>query len=137
MNLYVLRLPVGVYMNVRMLVRLRERWLRVGGRKFVADPAHGAGEIQNAQQNQHQRDGKFQGQAEPRRNRKSKEDDGRSDHQNGDGVADSPEDADQPSAGNRLFPADDGGNRDHVIGIGGVAHPKKESDAKNEQDACH
>jgi len=110
---------------------------RMGGGKFVAEPAHGSGEIQNAQQNQHQRHGEFQGQAEPRRNRKSKQNDGRSDHQNGDGVADSPENADQASTRNRLFPADNGRYRDHMVGIGGMAHPKKESDAENEQDAGH
>ncbi len=52
-------------------------------------------------------------------------------------MADSPENSDQASPRNRLFPADNRRYRDHVIGIGGVTHPKKESDAENEKDAGH
>ena len=98
---------------------------------------HRTGQVEHSEQDEHQRDGEFEGESEARRNYYAEEDDGGADNENGEGVSDSPEDADPASAGDGTLPADNGGDGDDMVGIGGVTHAEKESDAKDEEGAGH
>jgi len=75
MNVHVLAMAVQMGMAAMVL--------RMCGRKAVAEPVHGAGQIQHAQQNQHERDREFQCEPEAWRDDDSEENDGRADHQDG------------------------------------------------------
>src|ERR1700730_7607255 len=99
----------------------------VGGKIFFTATFGGAGEIQHAQQNEHQADGKFHGQADARGDHQIKKNDSGAHQNNGDGVAEAPERADQAGVRERAFAADNGGHRDHVIRIGSVAHAQEKS----------
>ena len=52
-------------------------------------------------------------------------------------MAAAPENADERGLHNGALAADDGGDRDHVIGIGCVAHAKQEPDSQNGEAAGH
>jgi len=52
-------------------------------------------------------------------------------------VAAAPEDANERSLQNGTLAADDGGHRDYMIWIGGVAHAKQETDSQNGEAASH
>jgi hypothetical protein len=60
-----------------------------------------------------------------------KEDNHRSDDKNSEGVAESPEYADEASLGDSALPRNDGGNGDHVIRIGGMTHAQKKRQNQN------
>lgn len=111
--------------------------LRMRGREAVAQPVHRPGQIEYAQKNQHERDGEFERESQPRWNHNSKENDRSADDQNGERMADSPQDSDPTSAENRALAAHDGGDGNDMVGIGSVAHAKEEADADDEQDARH
>ena len=49
----------------------------------------------------------------------------------------SPERADQAGLCNGAFAADDRGNGDHVVRIGGMAHAEKKADSQNGEEAGH
>ena len=111
--------------------------MRMRGGEFFADPLGGAGEVENAEKNEHEADGKFHGEAETRGNDEIKEDDSGADDDNGDGVAESPEGADEGGFGEGALAADDGRDGDYVVGIGGMAHTEKEADSENGETAEH
>ena len=110
---------------------------RVGGREFFAEVFGDAGEIQDAEEDQHQADGKFHRQADAGGDGEAEEDDGGADDENRQCVADAPEDADPAGFQDGAFAADDGGDGDDVVGIGGVAHAEDEADAENGQGGGH
>jgi hypothetical protein len=114
----------AVFMDMGML----PSHARMCGREFVADPFHRPGQIQHTKQNQHQANGKFHRQAEPRRDRQTKQDDGRADGDNGQGMTATPQDANYSRFGDRSFAADDRGHGNDVIRIGGMPHPEKKTD---------
>ena len=118
-----------------MYVGMRSGHWGMAGRKFFAEPFHGTREVENAEQNEHQADGKFQGQAGARRNHQTEENDGGPDDSNREGVAAAPEDADSAGFGDGALAADDSGNGNDMIGIGGVAHAEKKTDRKNGEAA--
>ena len=127
---------VGMPMKVKLFVVLMKmcmsaRDARMRGREFFADPHHGTGEIHQPQKDQHQAHREFHGQADTRRDGKSEENDGGADEDNRQSVATAPEDADQAGFGDGAFTANEGGNCDDVIGIGGVTYPEEEADGKN------
>src|SRR5271156_3768633 len=62
--------------------------------KPMGDPLRDAGEIKDSKENQHQAYGQFHGEADARRNRQVKYDNGRSYQKDRDGVAYSPQCAD-------------------------------------------
>lgn len=133
---------VGVPMIVQVSVMLVEMSMfpgnvRMGGGEFFTQPFGDAGEIQNAEENEHQPHGKFHGQADTRRDDDVEENDGGADKDDGDGVAESPKSADEGGFRKRAFAADDSGNGDDVIGIGGMAHAEEEADGENGESADH
>ena len=111
--------------------------LRVCRREAVAEPVHRPSQVENPEQDQHQRDREFQCESEPRRNCHAEKDNRGADGEDGKRVADSPEDADPPSTRDGPFAADNGGDRNDVVGIGGMAHAEEEADSEDEEDARH
>src|SRR5262249_25636105 len=102
---------VSVRMSVRVLAMAVQMGvcasvLRMCGREAVAQPVHGAGQIQNAEQNQHERDRELQREPEARRNDHSEENNGRPDDQDGQRMSHSPENADPAGAWYGPFAAD-------------------------------
>ena len=75
-------------------VSVCSRDTRMAGREFFAEPFHGAGEVEDAEKNQHQADGKFHGEAGAGRDDHAEEDNGAADDGDGERVAAAPEDAD-------------------------------------------
>ena len=114
-----------------MDVSVRSRHLRMAGRKLFAEPFHHPGEIEHAEQNQHQAHGEFHGEAGTGRDDHAEENDGAADNGNRERVAAAPEDTNEASFQDGTLAADDGGNGNDVIGISGVAHAKEETDYKN------
>jgi len=112
-------------------VGMRSDQGRMAGRKFFAEPFHGAGEVEKAEQDEHEANREFHREARARRNSHAEENDGAADDGDGQRVAAAPEDADETGFGNGTLAADDGGNGDDMIGIGGVAHPEKKADGEN------
>ena len=98
---------------------------------------HGSGQIQHSKQDQHQADRKFHGKAYARRYRHSEQDYACAYGNDSDGVAATPENADERGLQDGALAADDGGHRDYMIGIGGVAHAKQEPDSQNCETAGH
>jgi hypothetical protein len=129
-------MPVKVHVGVVLVqVGVFSRNARVGGGEFFAEPFHRAGKIEHAEQNQHQADGKFHGQADAHWNYEAKENDAGADGDDGERVAATPENADESGFGNGALAADDGGDGDHVIGVGGMAHAQEKADGQNGESA--
>ena len=124
----VYEIPVGMSMGVLMLV---------GGREGIRNPAHHAAEVHQPQNDQHEPHGQFHCEAEARGDDYAEKNDGGADEQNGDGMTDAPEDAYERGVADIALAADDGGYRDHVIGIGGVAHAKKKSQRNDGEKGNH
>ena len=108
---------------------------RVAGCEFFTEPLHGAGQIESAEKNQHQAYGKFHGETGAGRDDYAEKDDGAANDGDGQRVTATPEDADEAGFGDGAFAADDGGNGNDVIRIGGVAHPEEEADGENGETA--
>lgn len=111
--------------------------VRVRGGKLFAQPFGNAGQIEDAEQDEHEADRKFHGEADAGRDDQVKEDDGGADNHDGDGVAESPECTDEGSAAEGTFAADDGGDGDNVIGIGGMTHAEEETNHQDGDSAEH
>src|SRR5262249_8937610 len=94
---------MSVRMNMRVLAMAVQMdvcasVLRMGGGEAMAEPVHGPRQIQNAEQNQHERDREFQREPEARRNDHPEENNGRPDDQDGHRMSHSPENADPAGA---------------------------------------
>ena len=136
MHMAVNEIAMNVRMRMRMRVRMRMRGIG-GGRERLGDPAREACKIQNSQQDQHQADGQLHGEAEPRRNYHSKKNDRRAHQKNRDGMAQSPQHSDQSGLTDAALAAHDGGDGDHVVRIGGVAHAQKKSQRDDGEQSDH
>ena len=108
---------------------------RMRGREFFSEPLCRTRKVKNAKQDQHHAHRKLHGQAGAHRNGHAKYDDGRADGDYGEGVAAAPEYADEAGLRDGALPADDGGNSDDVIGIGGMAYTEKKTDGENGESA--
>jgi hypothetical protein len=105
--------------------------------EVLIDPAHDAGQVQNAQNNQHEAYGKFHGQTHTRGNDQAEENDRRSHQKDGKGVADSPEESDQPGVFQAALAANDGGYRNNVIRVSGVSHAQEEAEKNYRKQGDH
>lgn len=133
-----MRMPVIMQTGmvlVKMGVRAGD--VRVSGREFLAQPFGDSSEVENAEENEHQSDGKFHRETDTRRNDPVEENDGAADNGDGDGVPQTPEGANESCLGESAFTGDDGGDRDDVIGVGGVTHAEEESDDEDGDAAEH
>src|SRR5580704_13231231 len=127
---------VVMSVGVRMRVSMRVRGIS-GGRKRLGDPARESREIQEAEKDQHQADGQLHGEAEPGRNDHSKKNNCRADQKNREGMSEAPQHADQSSVSYAALPAHDGGDGDHVVGVGGVTHTEKKSQGDDGEQSDH
>ena len=105
--------------------------VRMSGSKSVGDPLRDPGKVQHAQQNEHETDRQFHRQPDFYRDRQVENDDARSNHENRQRVAQSPESANQACMANAVLAAYDRGDGDDVVGISRVPHPKQESESDN------
>ena len=96
-----------------------------------------SGHIPQAKNNQHDRDRQLHAQPDSHWNYKIEENDSGSDHEDRKCVAEAPERANHGRPHAVALVADDGGDGDHVIGIGGVAHPEKKSHRENGEKPDH
>ena len=129
-------MPVKMQMVVVLVeVGMPSCHTRMAGGEFFAKPFHGSGEIEGAEQDQHQAHGEFHGEAGARRNDYAEQDDGAADDGDGQRVAAAPEDADETGFGDGTLAANDCGNGNDVIGIGGVAHAEKKAEDENGETA--
>ena len=94
-----------------------------------------ADEIVDAQKDEHRANGKFHGETEAGRNHQTKQDDTRAYREDGEGVAQTPKRADHRRMAEVALTADDGGDSDDVICIGGMAHAEEESQGENRGQA--
>src|SRR5713226_6649839 len=69
---------------------------RMGGSELFAEPLHRAGEVEYTEQDQHQAHREFHRQADACWNGQAKQDDGRADDEDGQGVAASPREIQWP-----------------------------------------
>jgi len=125
---YVAPVAVGMLMNNRcLLVSLRDRTRR----------AQEAGNIHHAKDNQHQSDGQLHGEPDPCGNHDIEENDDSADGEDGESVADAPEDAGHRRLQKIALVADDRSHCNDVVGIGGVADSEKKSHRDNREKADH
>ena len=94
-----------------------------------------ASQIENAEEDEHDADGKLHGEAETGRDDEREEDDGGADGEDGQRVTGSPERSDQRCARKAALAGDDGGDGDHVIGISGVPHAEEEAEREDSHEA--
>ena len=94
-------------------------------------------QIHQPQYHQHQSDREFHAQADARRNHYAKENDGTAHHEDGESVSYAPECPGQGSTAKLALPGHDGSHGDHMIGIRGMAHAKKEADGNNGEKWDH
>jgi hypothetical protein len=107
------------------------------GSNGAGDPLEDTGEVQDAQENEHQAHGKLHREAHARRNYPAEENDSTSHDQDRERMADSPKHTNQRSMADLSIARDDSGDGDDVVGIGGVAHPEKESKSDDGEQADH
>lgn len=139
MHVYLRAMPVDVSMSfavVRMRMRMNHgTGMTARRREISSDPLGDAGQIQNAQQDEHESDCQLHREPDTRRNYQVEDDNSCTDDEDSDGVADAPEDSDQACVPDALLPADDGGDGDNVIWIGGVAHPQDKTQRDDGQQS--
>ena len=88
---------------------------------------HDAGEIHDAEQDEHQADGKFHRESDARRNYPAEQNDRAAYGENRQCVAHAPESADHRGVLDAAMPRDNGGHGDDVIRIRGMPHAKEKS----------
>jgi hypothetical protein len=124
-----------IAVHVRMRVRL---YLSAGrGRKTLVDPMEETSQVHDAKENQHQRNGKLHGQTDSCGNDPSEEDDGPTDGDDCECVADPPQRANQGSVLDCTVARDDRGDGDDVVRVGGVAHPEEKTQRDDGEQANH
>ena len=111
--------------------------VRMRGREFLAEPLGDAGQVENAEKDEHEADSEFHGESDARGNHDIKKDDGGADEDDGDGVTESPVCTDESGAGEGTLAAYNRRDGDDVIGIGSMAHAEKEADRENGKSAEH
>jgi len=131
------RVPVSVAVYVvSMAVRMPMDDFRILGRNRTGG-AHEARNIHDAKDNQHQSHGKLHGEPDSRGDYDIKKNDDGTHDKNRQGVSDTPENAGHRSFQQVALAAYDRGHRNHVVGIGGMAHPEKKSHRDNREKTDH
>ncbi len=126
---------IGLVVSMQVIVLVAVQWRR--RREALGDPAHPAGEVEDAEGDQHQGDGELHGQADGRRDDDVEDDDQYADQRDGDGVAESPQGTDQRAVQEAAAAIEDGRDGDHVVGIGRVAHAEQKAEAGEGQELGH
>jgi hypothetical protein len=113
-------------------MRMHDVIMAVGRRVAVCDALHDACKVEDAEQDEHQTDGQFHGETDARWNDHIEKNNGSADTEDGDRMADAPEDANDSRLPNAALATHDRGNSDDVVGIRGVTHAKN----KSQTDCC-
>jgi hypothetical protein len=113
-------------------MRMHDVIMAVGRRVAVCDALHDACKVEDAEQDEHQTDGQFHGETDARWNDHIEKNNGSADTEDGDRMADAPEDANDSRLPNAALATHDRGNSDDVVGIRGVTHAKN----KSQTDYC-
>lgn len=138
---------VSVLAFANMNVRMRMRHITVSMRMLVDDQvfaigpsahpirkfAHQARGRPGAKEYQHDRNREFHRESKSGRNRDFENYDRGADHQHGERVAKSPYDADSCRSHQTAFAAQDGRDRDNVIGIGCMTHAEQQPEERNSE----
>lgn len=110
-----------------------EVWYR---RPLREAPRH-AGQCEDPENDQHHGDREFHGKPYSRRDRDIEQDDGAANGEDRQRVADAPGGADQRRAADAGLAAHDGGDRDDVVGVGGVTHAENEAEGDDGEEVSH
>ena len=94
-------------------------------------------QIEQAEQDEHESNAKFQTEPDPFRNDQAEEDDPAANTQKSEAVADTPENSSERGFADFSLPADDGGDGNDVIGVGRMAHSKEESEEEDAKQRGH
>ncbi len=129
MRMDILAVSVGVRMH-------ELRAVMAMGKGFGNGPAN-AGDVPKAKRDQRRAHRQLHAETKPDGNYQMKENDRAADEENRQGVAHSPEKACRRRAGQRAFPADEGGDGDDVVGVGGVAQSEKKTDNNKREKRKH
>jgi hypothetical protein len=113
-------------------MRVHDIIVAVVRRVAVCDALRDACKVEDAEQDEHQADGQFHGETDARWNDHIEENDGSADTEDGDGVADAPEDANDSGLPDAALTTHDRGDSDDVVGIRGVTNTKN----KSQTDCC-
>ena len=131
---------VDVFVNdalVLMKMRVHNSVVIVVWSIAMGNSLRNTGQIEDAEQDEHQADGQLHGETDARRNDDVEENDGRAHAEDGDGVADAPERSDHTCLADAPLAADDGGNGDDVVRVCGMAHAKDKSQTDHCQYIYH
>ena len=133
MGMYVHVLDIPMAMNVAV----DHRAGAMHGCESLGDPLCGTTQVQHSEQDQHEADGEFHGEADARRDHQIEENDGCSDQNDRDGVSDAPENPDQSGVVDILLAAYDRADRDYMVGISCVPDAQQEAHADDRQQIDH
>ncbi len=117
---------------VLVTMRVHDGAMAVVRHISVGDASRYAGQIEDAEQDQHQADRQLHGEADARRNDHVEQNNGGADTEDGDGMADAPKGANDRGLPDAALPADNRGNSDDVIRVRRMAHAEN----KSQTDCC-
>src|SRR5579862_1681323 len=109
----------------------------LGGRHVVRNPLQHPGEIEDTEHNEHEAHGEFHRQTDTRGNHPAEKNDTAANEKDRQGVAHAPETANDGGMLHRSMARNDRRDRDHVIGVGGMAHAEKEAESDDGKKADH
>jgi hypothetical protein len=131
---------VRMSMNVismAMWVRMSEPRYSAGRRERVGNPLEHAGQVKDAQKNQHQADGKFHRETDARWNDPAEQNNSAAHQQDRKRVAHAPNGANQRGVADLSVSRDDGCNGDDVVRVGGVPHSEEEAERDDGEQTDH
>jgi hypothetical protein len=115
---------VAMTMKVRMSCSRHS----AGGGERAGNPLEYAGQVRDAQENQHQADRKLHRETDARGNHPAEKNNSATNDENGQRVAEPPKRTDQCRMADLLVSRHNGRDGDHVIGIRGMPHAEEEAE---------
>ena len=109
----------------------------VAGSKRLGNPSEHAGQVQDAQENQHQPNGKLHRKTNARGNHPAKQNDSASNDKDRERMAETPKCTNQCGLTDLFGPRDNGRNGDHMVGVRGMPHSEKKSKRDDGDQANH
>ena len=134
------------FVNVRMLMNVISVAVGMGVHDFPSAPsldragrhrAQKSCDIQQTQDNQHDRDRQLHAESDPCWDCEVEENDARANHEDSESVANTPERSDQSGSHAAALIGDDGCDCNDVVGVRSVAHPEKKSNCENGEKTDH
>ena len=103
------------------------------GSQALCDLLHDARQVQDAQDDQHQRDTELHGEPDPWRDLYAEEDDECAYGKDGYGVSKAPDRPDECCPADASLPADNGRDGDHMVRVRRVPHAEQEAKSDDEE----